>query len=588
MDARRSALGSRFTLQEGSIMRLTNWLLLGLGAVSIANGCSGSQNTNGTGGTAACTPGVQIACACPGGAQGAQVCLSDGSGYGTCDGCADASVGSSSGKDASVGPEGGSSSEAGSSDGSSGGGSPDGSASGSSSGSSDGGSESGSDGSGGADGGGCPAGLQCNVACSGGGDTTITGTVYDPAARVPLNGVAVYVPAAPLQPLPRGVLTGADACSCGALFKSGAVVGTTTALDGTFTLHDAPVGAQVPLVLQIGKWRKVVTISVSACTANAQPDKSLHLPASVAAGSDDAMPDIAVSTGSADTLECLLTRMGVASSEYVAGAATPGHVHIFAGGGPSGGTQGVGAPETPAMPGSPASNTSLWASQAQLMPYDLVLLSCEGGETYNANPAALEAYLDAGGRVFASHFHYAWFSGPISSGQSYTAPSDWGTKLATWTAGSNGGTSPTGGTIVQTLNGGSQPFPKGVAFDQWLQNVGALGQGVPAGQLSIYQARNNAVVGASNTASQPWIVSGSNTMAFSFDTPIGAPQACGRAIYSDLHVAGDPSTKDNPPPPGGCATNALSPQEKALEYMVLDLSSCVVPDAAPLPDGGIP
>ena len=67
------------------------------------------------------------------------------------------------------------------------------------------------------------------------------------------------------------------------------------------------------------------------------------------------------------------------------------------------------------------------------MPYDIVLLSCEGGETYNANPAALEAYLNAGGRAFASHFHYSWFAGPLSSGQAYTAPMDWGSNLATWT-----------------------------------------------------------------------------------------------------------------------------------------------------------
>jgi hypothetical protein len=115
---------------------------------------------------------------------------------------------------------------------------------------------------------------------------------------------------------------------------------------------------------------------------------------------------------------------------------------------------------------------------------------------------------------------------------------------------------------------------------------------VPAGQLSIYQPKYNATVTPSNTRSQPWITAGAMasvpaaTMYFSFDTPVdappapdgGAPQYCGRAVYSDLHVAGDPATQDVPPTPGGCAKGDLSPQEKALEFMLFDLSSCVIPD----------
>jgi hypothetical protein len=235
------------------------------------------------------------------------------------------------------------------------------------------------------------------------------------------------------------------------------------------------------------------------------------------------------------------------------------------------------------------------------MPYDIVLLSCEGGETYDASPAAMEAYLNAGGRAFASHFHYAWFSGPLSSGQSYTAPSDWGSNLATWSSDQGQANGPIDGTVDQTLNGSTQPFPKGVALQQWLGNVGALGQnGVPAADLSIYQPRYNAVVGASNKPSQPWITSpnGSTTqtMYFSFDTPVGgtpnpdggAPTYCGRAVFSDLHVSGNPADTDGKNPPSGCDDTDLSPQEKALEFMLFDLSSCVIPDTIAPPDAGVP
>ena len=83
-------------------------------------------------------------------------------------------------------------------------------------------------------------------------------------------------------------------------------------------------------------------------------------------------------------------------------------------------------------------------------------------------------------------------------------------------------------------------------------------------------------------------------MYFSFDTPVdapaaadgGAPQYCGRAVFSDLHVDGDPMTLDFPPPPVGCDPGDLSPQEKALEFMVFDLSSCVIPDTIAPP--GVP
>jgi hypothetical protein len=441
----------------------------------------------------------------------------------------------------------------------------------------------------------CPAGLMCNVACSGGTKTTVTGTVYDPARRNPLYDISVYVPATPLMPLPKGVPTGADACSCGALYQSGAIVNTSTAVDGTFTLSNVPVGTSVPLVIQIGKWRKLYNIDVKACQDNPQPDQSLALPASVPTGdTNDNMPDIAVSTGNADTLECLMTRIGLPASEYVAGSASSGHVHIFSGGKTgSSGLGIIGQAESPAMAGAPPSWTDLWSTQAQLMPYDIVLLSCEGGETYNANPPALESYLNAGGRAFGSHFHYAWFSGPLDSKQSYSAPSDWGKNLATWSISIGSSTGPIAGVIDETLNGSTTPFAKGIALDQWLGDIDALGQdGVPTADLSIYQPRYNASVGPTNKPSQPWITSGSHTMYFSFDTPVdapapadgGAPQYCGRAVFSDLHVDGNPSTNDSPPPPGGCDTGPLSPQEKALEFMLFDLSSCVIPDSVPPPD----
>jgi hypothetical protein len=284
----------------------------------------------------------------------------------------------------------------------------------------------------------------------------------------------------------------------------------------------------------------------------------------------------------ADTLECLLRRIGVDASEYVPGGGGEGRVHIFQGATVTNpltllalGLNGLmAAPNT--NPPAPSSSGALWNSVDSLRQFDIVLLSCEGEETQAMNHQALIEYASAGGRVFASHFHYSWFnSGPYA-----------GANLADWRPGAND-VGNIMGSIVTTLPDG-QPFPKGQAMAEWLGNVGALQNG----QLPIAMARHNANVTAAHTPSTPWIVAAQGSRAagatqyFSFDTPIEAAttpdaQFCGRIVYSDLHVGA--ASRDNPvvPVPDSCAMGPLSAQEAALEFMLFDLSSCLTPNEAP-------
>src|SRR5260370_1458290 len=175
--------------------------------------------------------------------------------------------------------------------------------------------------------------------CPGGGSTTISGTVYDPSFQDPLYNITVFVPkSATLPKLPSG----ASCNTCSALFPDIAASAVTDA-NGHFTIQYAPAGANIPLVVQTGKWRKEYMLpNVNLCADNPQPDKSLRLPKN--AHGDGDLPDIAISTGRADSLECLPLRIGVDADEYVGGGGGPGHIHIFTGAG--------GASTMPASPES--------------------------------------------------------------------------------------------------------------------------------------------------------------------------------------------------------------------------------------------
>jgi hypothetical protein len=414
-------------------------------------------------------------------------------------------------------------------------------------------------------------------ACTNGGSTTISGKIYDPAGKDVLYGAVAYVPSKPVTALQLG----ATCDTCDSLYTGSPIAAAQTDATGSFVIQNAPSGPNIPLVIQLGKWRKQLKISnVTACEANPQPDKSLTLPANHMEGD---IPNIAVSTGGADTLECLLLRMGVDPAEYEPGAMGPGRIHIFAGGttGTFFGLNIGTAPNT--SPAGPVSSAALWNSDADIDDFDIVMLSCEGSPTTNMDQQVLFDYAAKGGRVFASHFHYAWFnSGPFAAAA----------NLATWTAGADPVGSGNINSLVETtlLNGG--PFAKGVAMKQWLGVVGALGvNGAPANELPIVQAKHNANLSTTNTASTSWIIpdpsanaSAGTTLYFSFNTPLGTAteNQCGRVVFSDLHIGGG-SMDTGGTVPGECATGDLSPQEKALEFMLFDLSACVVPDNAPPP-----
>src|SRR5580704_8852275 len=136
-------------------------------------------------------------------------------------------------------------------------------------------------------------GVVATGPCPGGGSTTISGKIYDPAAKDVLYGAVAYVPSKPVTALQLG----ASCDTCNSLYTGSPIAAAQTDATGSFTIENAPSGTNIPLVIQLGKWRKQLKIStVKACTDNAQPDKSLTLPANHMEGD---IPNIAISTGGA-------------------------------------------------------------------------------------------------------------------------------------------------------------------------------------------------------------------------------------------------------------------------------------------------
>ena len=114
----------------------------------------------------------------------------------------------------------------------------------------------------------CPAGspLSCfvDMKCANGAKTTLTGKVLDPAGKNPIYNVVVFVPNDP-NTLPP-ITPGTNSCSACDTSVGDYVTATLTDHNGAFTLKGVPTGKNVPLVIQIGKWRRTLTIpSIADC-----------------------------------------------------------------------------------------------------------------------------------------------------------------------------------------------------------------------------------------------------------------------------------------------------------------------------------
>jgi hypothetical protein len=426
--------------------------------------------------------------------------------------------------------------------------------------------------------------------------TSLSGTVFDPAGRVPLSGVVVYAVADPTVPLEK-ITTGTHSCSACTTKVDNYMALAVTDAKGQFSMKGVPATTSVPIVVQAGKWRREVMLaSVTKCQDNPVQDGALRLPRNRMEGD---MPEMALLTGGCDDMACFLMNMGIDSSEFGA-PHSGGRVDVYQGNSMPLGVGGPGPGLSNGTAGN-CTNTScpLWASKASFEFYDMAIFSCEcaeqggkadaGGAAGNETPAGythLHDWLNEGGKVFASHYHYTWFKDNADPAWAATA---------TWL-----GSSIASGMGTDDID---VSFPKGVVFGQWMANVGALASSGPPPTISLSSVASS-VSNVNTATTQRWIydpaTSPNDTKYMSFLTPIGGTTLpagdggaeggtgeskvyCGKAVFTDLHTSsGLFATAMNVP--GDCKAAPLTAQQKALEYLFFDLAACVAPEDKPVPE----
>jgi hypothetical protein len=236
--------------------------------------------------------------------------------------------------------------------------------------------------------------------------------------------------------------------------------------------------------------------------------------------------------------------------------------------------------------GNSSSDTySWWQSPANLLKYDIVFNACEcnPNDRGTAAYAAMHDYLSGGGRLFTTHYYYNWFAAPPNGGgpADFNSVVNWALPESLFTE------NPFPDFFIDT------GFPKGKAYFDWLVAINLVSPTV--GTIALADTRWD--MNQTTSESTNWIFNAQGSppspssayasMYMSFNAPVGQPATmqCGRAVFSDVHLSGSSDDtmfpqecEDDPDPDGSHKVN-----EKALEFLFFDLSSCVQDNSQPPP-----
>jgi hypothetical protein len=350
---------------------------------------------------------------------------------------------------------------------------------------------------------------------------------------------------------------------------------------------NVPAGKDIPLVFQVGKWRrKVIIPEVQACQDNVLGDPQLtRLPRNRGEGE---LPRVAVTTGICDAMSCTIAKLGVDPAEF--GVSGQDTAFTF-----FDGDRGQGDRLGPRGM-SPA--WKLWRDYDELSRYDMAAFSClchewrKGGDPECEEPDCRDEpafdvvtrYLNGGGRVFGTDFEYIWMlhsPDPRLAGAFHISTKD---KLLANT-----------GSVTLDVS-----FPKGKALADWLKfvNPGLSYGDVPTEEIFTHmfgEPADGQVWGRSSTLMAKKMTV--DPRFVTINTPVAAPpeQQCGRLAYIDGHIKAippraskvevrpQPGAPPSPPPPPFpeiCGTT-LSDGEAVMVFFLFDLTACVQEDTKP-------
>ncbi|MFO0576771.1 MAG: hypothetical protein U1A78_22435 [Polyangia bacterium] len=413
-------------------------------------------------------------------------------------------------------------------------------------------------------------GLGCKIAqCPPtGSDTILAGRVTAPNGVDPIREAIVYVPSMGVpDEFPAEV-----ACEvCNNPVGGRPVAQTLTDIDGNFELRRVPVTDATPIVIQKGRWRKVITVPVQKCERQALSEDETRLPRVKAEGN---IPRMAMAVGQWDAIECVMRHIGIKDEEFTAPNGG-GAVHLY-----NNRSDGIGAPGGAGISG-------LLSDLKKMLQYNLIFLNCSD-DTYSSDllrdPTVvknLHDYVARGGRLYVTDWSYD-FIGQVPEFAPYICFNDdkpctyqkpHGRYSATDAFRTANFSSPLSAEIDQSTEAGRN-------LATWMSK---LKKPSPGGRVAIYDDVGSWVMMRQTAddqmqyASTTWLsgtVSGmKRPLTVSFDYP-AAPLSCGKVLYSSYHTREHEAAQAFP---RYCAKGDMLAQEQVLEYLIFEISSCVGP-----------
>ncbi len=413
-------------------------------------------------------------------------------------------------------------------------------------------------------------GLGCFVAnCPVGQDTTVVGKVTAPNGVDPIREALVYVPSGgnPEEFPPK-----VSCETCNSPMGGTPVTAVSTDVDGSFSLRRVPVTTSTPIVIQKGRWRKVINLNIGRCETQGITAEQGRLPKDRFEGT---LPKMALATGQWDAIECVLRRIGIAESEF-GSPSTAGSVHIY----------DNDASGTAVAPGG-VNVGDLLRNLNRLLDYHILFLNCSDvayARGLLSDPTVkknLAEYAARGGRMYVTDYSYNFIQ-QIPEFAPFICFND--DKPCTDTT-PHGFHTATGIDKIGNQNvfyaDVNQTHSGGRALATWLTN---LPKPILGGKVRIEDSIASYVLirqmaqDPNKHPSTVWLSadlkSQNRPVTVTFDYPAG-PAACGRVLFSTYHTRHHAASMTTFP--NYCPGGATLPQENVLEFLIFELGACIQP-----------